>query len=156
MPLSSVAGRQVCRDADSLSKEALRPRDLCKILRCVPFEIIRLRCGLVRSRQPQRTAQIVRARAGAGFEQPLLVYLVCFVRVDEHVPIFVFGAWFADANFLVPAVLAADVVGLYRKRQVLMNTGVFPENSFRVGIVALERLDTVYRPHHPFALADLF
>ena len=66
------------------------------------------------------------------------------------------GPGLVIAHFLMPAMLAAYVVGLHRERQILMDATVFPKNSLRVGIVAFERLDTVNMSHHPLARAHLF
>ena len=93
------------------------------------FQIISLRCGLIRSRQPQRATQIVRAGRGAGFAEPTFVDFVGFIGVDEDIAVFVVGAGFSDTNLLMPAVLAAYVVGLHGKSQILMHPAVFPENS---------------------------
>src|ERR1039457_3054186 len=55
----------------------------------------------------------------------------------------------------MPAVLPADGVGLHRKYQVLMHARIFPPYPLRVGILALERLDTVNLAHHPFSRRPL-
>ena len=79
------------------------------------LEIVRLRCRLVRPWQPKRAAQVVGAWRGAGFEHPLFVDLVGLVGVDEDVAVLVVGARFGDSYLLVPAVLAADKIGLHRE-----------------------------------------
>jgi hypothetical protein len=56
----------------------------------------------------------------------------------------------------MPAVLAADEVRLYEKCEILVHPAVFPENSLRVRVIALERLDAVNVTHHPLARFDLF
>src|SRR5690349_24475315 len=53
----------------------------------------------------------------------------------------------------MPAMLAADKVGLHREGQILMYSGIFPKNPFGIGISAFERLDAVHVTHHPFAIA---
>ena len=45
-----------------------------------------------------------------------------FVGVDEHVAVFVVGAGLGDADFLVPALLAADEVGLHRESLRLLDS----------------------------------
>src|SRR5262249_15841261 len=68
----------------------------------------------------------------------------------------VVGTGFGNANLLMPAVLATDVIGLHRKGEVLMYPAVFPEDSLRIGVIAFERLDSVNVAHHPLTRLDLF
>ena len=77
-----------------------------------------------------------------------------FVGINENITVPVFGAWFGHANLLMPAMLAADKVGLHGKGQILMHSGILPENSLGVRIIAFERLDPVHMAHHPFPIAD--
>src|SRR6266852_1035333 len=49
----------------------------------------------------------------------------------------------------MPAVLAADRVGLDRKREVLVDAGVFPPDALRVRVVARERPWPVDLAHPP-------
>ena len=79
-----------------------------------------------------------------------------FVGVDEDIAVLVVGAWFGNAHLLVPTVLAADVIGLHGKREVLVHAAVFPKNSLRVRVVALKGFDAVNVAHHPLAGFDLF
>src|ERR1700722_5423502 len=51
----------------------------------------------------------------------------------------------------MPAMRAADRIGLHREGQVLMHAGVLPPDSFRIGVLARKRLDAVDLPHHPAA-----
>src|SRR5690606_30102775 len=92
------------------------------------LKIIRFGRWFIGPRQPQWTAQIVWPRCRAGFQQPLFIDFVGFVGVDENVAVLVTGAGFCDADLLMPAVLAADEVRLYRKRQILMHAAVLPKN----------------------------
>jgi hypothetical protein len=61
--------------------------------------------------------------------QPAAVFFVGFISVYEDVAIAVFGSRFAHRDFLVPAVLSADRIGLDGKRQVLVYAGIFPVNA---------------------------
>ena len=119
------------------------------------LEIIRLRRRFIRARQPEGTAQVARTGRGAGFEHPFFIHFVGLVGVDEDIAVLVLRAGLGDAHLLMPAVLAADEIGLHRRRQVLMHAAVLPEDARRIGIVALEGLDAVDRPHHPLAFTDL-
>src|SRR5882672_5621830 len=49
----------------------------------------------------------------------------------------------------MPAVLAADRVGLDREREVLVDAGVFPPDALRVRVVARERPWPVDLAHPP-------
>ena len=51
------------------------------------------------------------------------------VGIDENVAIAVTFCGARDRDLLVPAVLSADRIGLYRKDQVLVDTGVLPMNA---------------------------
>src|SRR5271155_2976633 len=51
----------------------------------------------------------------------------------------------------MPAMGAANWIGLHGKRQVLMDAGVLPPDSFGIGIFARKRLDAVDLSHHPLA-----
>ena len=73
--------------------------------------------------------------------------------IDKNVAVFILGTRLCHAHFLMPAMLAADKVGLHREGQILMHPGIFPENSFRVWIATLEWLDAVHMTHHPLAIA---
>jgi len=78
-------------------------------------QVICLSGRLIRARQPQRPAQIVRSRRRTGFAEPAFVDFVGLVGVNEDVAVLVIGAGFGDADFLVPTMLAADEIGLHRK-----------------------------------------
>src|SRR5947209_8736425 len=54
-----------------------------------------------------------------------------------------------DRHLLVPAVHAADRVGMDGEGQVLMHTALAPENAGRVWIIALKRLDAFQLTHAP-------
>ena len=72
-----------------------------------------------------------------------------FGCVDENVAIAIVRSDPLDTHFLMPAMSAAYWIGLHRKGQVLMYTGIFPPYPFRVFIRASEGLDTVNLAKHP-------
>ena len=73
--------------------------------------------------------------------------------IDKNVAVFILGTGLGHAHFLMPAMLAADKVGLHREGQILMHPAIFPENSFRIRVATLEWLDAVHMTHHPLAIA---
>src|SRR2546426_8818720 len=109
------------------------------------------RVGLEGARQPQRPAQIARARRRPRQRQPLAIDLERLVGVHEDVAIALVGAGPRHAHLLVPAVLAADRIRLDREREVLVHTGVLPPDARGVGSGALDRLDAVQLPLPPLA-----
>src|SRR6185295_18896122 len=88
-------------------------------------------------RQPQRAPQIARARRRAGLGQPLAIDLERAVGVHEDVAVAVVAARLRHGDLLVPAVLAADGVGLHREREVLVHAAVLPPHALGVRVIAL-------------------
>src|SRR5262249_12039728 len=84
--------------------------------------------GLVGAREAEGSPQ----GAGAGRRprqgEPAAVDLVGPGRVDHHVTVAVVGAGPLDADLLVPAVLAADGIGLDGEREVLVDSRILPED----------------------------
>src|SRR5436190_10683235 len=57
-------------------------------------------------------------------------------------------------DLLVPAMHAADWIGMNGKGDVLMNAAVGPENARCIGIIALVRADAFDDAHHPLPFFD--
>src|SRR5262249_7417092 len=108
------------------------------------------RIGLERPRQPQGTPQVARAGRRAREGQPFAIDLERAVRIHDHVAVTIVGTWSRHGHLLVPAVLAADRVGLDGKREVLVDARVFPPDAPGSGIIAGERRRSVNLPHAPF------
>src|SRR5262245_27069391 len=108
------------------------------------------RVRLERPRQPQGTPQVARAGRRAREGQPFAIDLERAVRVHEHVAVAIVGVWLRHGHLLVPAVLAADRVGLDREREVLVAARLFPPDTRGIGIIAAKRAWPVDLPHAPF------
>src|SRR6185295_12266282 len=78
---------------------------------------------------------------GAGEGEPLAEDGHGLVGVDFDVAVVVVGAGGLDVDALVPAVHAADRIGLDREGQVLVDAAVGPPDARAVAIGALPRLD---------------
>src|SRR5579862_7282137 len=78
------------------------------------------------------------------------------IGVDENVAITIFRTGPTHCDFLMPAVLSADRVGLNGEGQVLMHACILPVHAGGIGIVAFERLNAVDLPHHPLAGLNFF
>src|SRR5262249_28409753 len=80
--------------------------------------------GPERAVHPQGATQAAGTGAAAGTGQPAPVDLVRFVRVHEYVTVTVLGLGFLDGDLLVPAVHAADRIGLHGEREVLRDAAL--------------------------------
>src|SRR5260370_8229572 len=100
----------------------------------------RLRQWPVRPEHPQRAPQPIRTIClRARHRQPMLVNLVRFIGIDVHITIAVLQVSCFYRHFLVPAMHAADRIGMDGEGQVLMPAALPPENARCVGIGALKR-----------------
>ena len=107
------------------------------LLLFVSIHVIR---GFFRSdyaRNPERTAQVVRARGRTRQSFPSLIDGERQISVYEDVAVAIFASSLFYANHLMPAVHAADRIGMHRKSDVLMNAGVAPPHAFGLGIRAV-------------------
>ena len=77
------------------------------------------------------------------------------VGVHEDVAITVPPRCRRHDYFLMPAVLAADRIGLHRKDQVLMDTRILPVNSGRISIVTCKRMNAMDLTHPPLSRLNL-
>src|SRR5689334_21822321 len=120
-----------------------------RLLSCSRFCVKSFRCGTIDARQPQRTTQVIGSWTGTCHFQPATIFLMRLVRINKDVAVTVFCSSFRDHDFLVPAMLSADWIRLYRKYQVLVDAGIFPMNPRGIGIVARERTNSMDLAHHP-------
>src|SRR5271154_4394005 len=111
--------------------------------------------GPVHANHPQGAPEVSRAGSGATHLQPAPILFVCLIGVHENVSVAILRARFAYRNFLMPAVLSANRVRLDRESQILMYARVFPMDTRGIGIAALEGLNAMDLPHHPFSGLDL-
>src|SRR6202453_3235584 len=118
-------------------------------------EIEGFRSRPVDPNHPQGTTQLAGDGNRATHLQPAEIFFVGLIGVDENVPITILCAGFAHRNFLMPAVLSADWIGLNGEGQVLGRPCIFPMDTRRIRIVALEGLNAVDRPHHPLSRLNL-
>src|SRR5688572_17085711 len=86
------------------------------------FHYVRFRRGFHGSIEPQRPSEIARPWPRPREFQPLAVHLHRLVGVHDDVAIGVTLTSFLDRHALMPAVHAADGVGLDREREILMHT----------------------------------
>src|SRR5881392_1194683 len=85
----------------------------------------------------------------------LAVNLEGLIGVHNDVAVAIVGSRLGDRDLLVPAVLAAQGIGLDRERQVLVDARLRPPDPRRVGVVARERPDALPLAHPPLPALDL-
>src|SRR6266566_4666168 len=78
-----------------------------------------------------------------GHGQPFLVDHMRFLGIDIHITICISWVGRLNHNLLVPAMHAADRIGMDRESQILMHSTLAPEDACRVWIVACKRLNTL-------------
>jgi hypothetical protein len=61
-----------------------------------------------------------------------------------------------QANLLMPAVLTAHRVRLYREYKILMNSRVLPPDALGIRIATDKRTDSAYLAHFPLARPHFF
>ena len=93
--------------------------------------------------EPEGTPEVSRARRGPRAHHPLFIRPVRLLRIHLDVAVAIVGPGGLQTDPLVPAVHAADRIGLHRERQVLMHADIVPPDARRIGIVARERLGAV-------------
>jgi hypothetical protein len=79
----------------------------------------------------------------------LFIDILGLASVYEDIAIVVFWVRYLDLHFLVPTMHAADRIRMYTKRQILMYTGLAPEDAGRIRVFALiwvYSLDLVHTP----------
>src|SRR5579859_3883601 len=107
----------------------------------------------VGTNHPQRTTQPIRAMALRACQgQPSLVYLLSLARIHIYITVAIPRVSCLDLHLLVPAMHAADRVGMDREGQVLMHASLAPENASRVRVIALERTYSFQVPQAPYAI----
>src|SRR5437899_5435780 len=116
-----------------------------------------VRGGIRRERpgEPERAAEVAWPRCRAREREPLAVNLEGLIGVHDDVAVAIVGSRLGDRDLLVPAVLAAQGIGLDRERQVLVDARLRPPDPRRVGVVARERPDALPLAHPPLPALDL-
>src|SRR5579875_715888 len=79
--------------------------------------------GPIHPQGPAQTAGIGTTDLG----KPALIHLMRLLRIHEDIAIAVLRSCFADSHFLMPAVHAADRIGLHRKGKVLWHPTLAPQ-----------------------------
>lgn len=90
-----------------------------------------------RTIHPQRPAPTIRPGRGARELEPFAIGLERLRGIDHPVAGAIPGMRFFDANFLVPAVHAADGIRMHREGDVLKHAAVAPKNTRESGSTAL-------------------
>src|SRR5437773_10720648 len=94
-------------------------------------------------------------RRRSGLLHPFFICLTRFGHVHRDVAVTIASFGLANANRLMPAVHAGDRIGLNGEGQVLMDAGVGPPDSLRVGIARREWLHAALTPQLPAGSAAI-
>src|SRR6266567_6022002 len=79
----------------------------------------------------------------------MLVHFLGLTRINIHITIAIVSMRGFNCDFLMPAVHPANGIRMNREGQVLMDATLAPENTGRVGVVALERTNAFQLTHTP-------
>lgn len=101
--------------------------------------------------QPGWAPQIVGSGSGPRPLHPSAILFMRFVRINEDISIAVLLSRAGDGNFLVPAMLTADGIGLHGKNQILMHARVFPGDAGRISITARKAANPMQLMHLPLS-----
>ena len=93
------------------------------------FDVEGIFCGAQGPFEPEGAAQAVWAGSGSGHSEPLFVVFGRAFGIDEDVAVLVVWTGALDADPLVPAVHAADGVGVHSVGDVLMDPAIAPEDA---------------------------
>src|SRR4030095_10725394 len=97
-------------------------------IRLLSSDLIRVLDGPERAVEPVRSARAVGPGRGAGARHPFLVLPMRFVRVDADVAVVAVRSRLLDFHALVPAVHAADRIGLNGERWILSDSHFSPHD----------------------------
>src|SRR5262249_28252335 len=83
--------------------------------------------------------------------EPSPIHFVRFGRVDENIAVTIVGTRSFETDFLMPAMSAANRIGLDRESKILMNARIFPPYSLGIAVAARKWAYTVHLAHFPTA-----
>ena len=118
----------------------------------VLFRFIRGHVRLHCAQKPQWTPHISRPRPRPRLLQPLVINLHRLVGVDKDVRVTIARLGLSYGNFLMPAMHAADGIGLHGERQILMDARIRPPHASGIRIGRCERLNALGLTHHQVAV----
>src|SRR5262249_29712168 len=86
--------------------------------------------------------------------EPLAVDFSRQLCIHCNVAVSIFARRSLDSHPLMPAMHSADGIGMHRESEILMHTGLAPEDALRIGIVAFEGLYVFDSLKPPPAIPD--